>query len=311
MMYRYFFILFLFQRTILASDILTGIVVSAQYQIPIEGVNIKCGKEGTTSDSEGKFEIKPDSDSISFSHIGFENTTVEIKNSMYIKMTRKIIETNEIIVRSSMLKSSPFESSTSLAVFTKKDIEDQNFDHFQNAIDQIPNLNFSGGTSRPRYFQIRGIGERSQYFGEGSPNHSVGYEVDGIDLSGIGMVGSTIDINQIEISRGPQTTIFGNNSIAGLITIDSAEPETKQVIKIIHKTGNDNTKNTGMIANLKIFKNLYGRFTVLKNYQNGFRTNKYFDVNNTNKKDETLLRFKINIPIGNNLIVKNLSLIHI
>ena len=308
-MYKYFFILLLFQKTILASNVLTGVVVDIQNQTPIEGVNITCGEEGTTSNSEGKFEIKPDSDSISFSHIGFENITVEIKNSMYIKMTRKIIETNEIIVRSSLLKSSPFESSSSLAVFTKKDIEDQNFDHFQNAIDQIPNLNFSGGTSRPRYFQIRGIGERSQYFGEGSPNHSVGYEVDGIDLSGIGMVGSTIDINQIEISRGPQTTIFGNNSIAGLITIDSAEPETKQLIKIIHKTGNDNTKNTGMIANLKIFKNLYGRFTVLKNYQNGFRTNKYFDVNNTNKKDETLLRFKINIPIGNNLIVKN-TLLH-
>ena len=58
-------------------------------------------------------------------------------------MTRKIIETNEVIVRSSLLKSSPFESSSSLAVFTKKDIEEQNFDHFQNAIDQIPNLNFS------------------------------------------------------------------------------------------------------------------------------------------------------------------------
>ena len=196
-MYKYFFILLLFQKTILASNVLTGVVVDIQNQTPIEGVNITCGEEGTTSNFEGKFEIKPDSDSISFSHIGFENTTVEIKNSMYIKMTRKIIKTNEVIVRSSLLKSSPFESSSSLAVFTKKDIEEQNFDHFQNAIDQIPNLNFSGGTSRPRYFQIRGIGERSQYFGEGSPNHSVGYEVDGIDLSGIGMVGSTLDINQI------------------------------------------------------------------------------------------------------------------
>ena len=188
-MYKYFFILLLFQKTIVASNILTGVVVDIQNQNPIEGVNITCGEEGTTSNSEGQFEIKPDADSISFSHIGFENIIVEIKNSMYIKMTRKIIETNEVIVRSSLLKSSPFESSSSLAVFTKKDIEDQNFDHFQNAIDQIPNLNFSGGTSRPRYFQIRGIGERSQYFGEGSPNHSVGYEVDGIDLSGIGMVG--------------------------------------------------------------------------------------------------------------------------
>ena len=121
-MYKYFFILLLFQKTIVASNILTGVVVDIQNQTPIEGVNITCGEEGTTSNSEGQFEIKPDADSISFSHIGFENITVEIKNSMYIKMTRKIIETNEVIVRSSLLKSSPFESSSSLAVFIKKDI---------------------------------------------------------------------------------------------------------------------------------------------------------------------------------------------
>ena len=76
-MYKYFFILLLFQKTILASNVLTGVVVDIQNQTPIEGVNITCGEEGTTSNFEGKFEIKPDSDSISFSHIGFENTTVE------------------------------------------------------------------------------------------------------------------------------------------------------------------------------------------------------------------------------------------
>ena len=73
-MYKYFFILLLFQNTILASNVLTGVVVDIQNQTPIEGVNITCGEEGTTSNFEGKFEIKPDSDSISFSHIGFENT---------------------------------------------------------------------------------------------------------------------------------------------------------------------------------------------------------------------------------------------
>ena len=127
-MYKYVFVLFLFQRTILASNVLTGVVVDIQNQTPIEGVNITCGEEGTTSNFEGKFEIKPDSDSISFSHIGFENTTVEIKNSMYIKMTRKIIETNEVIVRSSLLKSSPFESSSSLAKLE----DDSNGEDFSN-----------------------------------------------------------------------------------------------------------------------------------------------------------------------------------
>jgi len=88
-MYKYFFILLLFQKTILASNILTGVVVDIQNQTPIEGVNITCGEEGTTSNFEGKFEIKPDSDSISFSHIGFENTTVEIK--IYFKLKNFII----------------------------------------------------------------------------------------------------------------------------------------------------------------------------------------------------------------------------
>ena len=39
-MYKYFFILLLFQKTILASNVLTGVVVDIQNQTPIEGVNI-------------------------------------------------------------------------------------------------------------------------------------------------------------------------------------------------------------------------------------------------------------------------------
>ncbi len=45
--------------------------------------------------------------------------------------------------------------------------------HFEDVLAQVPNLNWAGGTSRPRFFQIRGIGEREQY--EGAPNPSVGF----------------------------------------------------------------------------------------------------------------------------------------
>ena len=176
-------------------------------------------------------------------------------------------------------------------------------------IDQIPNLNWAGGTSRPRYFQIRGIGERSQYFGEGSPNHSVSYEIDGIDLSGIGMVGGMIDIDQIEVARGSQSTVFGNNAIAGSITLSSTEPERKNSINLYHKLGSDNLKNTGITANLKAYKGLLFRVSLYKNYQDGFRKNKFFDVRNTNKKDETFLRLKMNLDLNENITVKNTVLL--
>ena len=90
----------------------------------------------------------------------------------------------------------------------------------------MPNLTSIGGTSRSRYFQIRGIGERSQFAGETSPNFSVGYILDGIDMSGLGMMGYLFDTQQIEIYKGPQSSIYGVNSLAGIINIKTQEPTT-------------------------------------------------------------------------------------
>ena len=86
------------------------------------------------------------------------------------------------------------------------------------------------------------------------------------------MIGSTIDIDQIEVVRGPQSTIFGNNSIAGAINLFSAEPERKNLVKLDYKTGNDNLKHTAAIINLNVLKDLFLRFSFFKKYQDGFRT---------------------------------------
>src|SRR3569833_693737 len=85
--------------------------------------------------------------------------------------------------------------------------------HFEDVLAQVPNLNWAGGTARPRYFQIRGIGEREQY--EGEPNPSVGFLIDDVDFSGIGMAASLFDVSQVEVLRGPQGSRLGANARAG------------------------------------------------------------------------------------------------
>ena len=75
--------------------------------------------------------------------------------------------------------------------------------HFGDLVDQIPNLTWTGGTSRPRYLQIRGIGENSQYEGE-TPDSAVRFLVDDLDFTGLGMVAATFDVEQVEVLRGPQ-----------------------------------------------------------------------------------------------------------
>ena len=54
--------------------------------------------------------------------------------------------------------------------------------HFEALIPAIPNFSFAGGTNRARFFQIRGIGERSQFIQPLST--SVGVMIDNVDFSG-------------------------------------------------------------------------------------------------------------------------------
>ncbi|MBL4574971.1 MAG: Plug domain-containing protein [Opitutaceae bacterium] len=82
------------------------------------------------------------------------------------------------------------DTTSSIVVLDEMTLEDSGATHFQEVLDFVPNLTWAGGTSRPLYLQIRGIGERSQYAGEGPPNASVGFIVDDMDFSGMGMIAS-------------------------------------------------------------------------------------------------------------------------
>ena len=68
-------------------------------------------------------------------------------------------------------------------------------------------------------FTIRGMGELSQFSGEGLPHFYVGLFLDDINFTGIGGISILDDIKQIEIFKGPQSTSFGTNAMAGVINL--------------------------------------------------------------------------------------------
>jgi outer membrane receptor protein involved in Fe transport len=111
----------------------------------------------------------------------------------------------------------------SATVLDAHTIEMAGVQHFQDLLGLVPNLNWSAGTSRPRYFQLRGIGELEQW--QGAPNPSVGFLIDGIDFSGVGMPATLSDVERIEVLRGPQGTAYGANALAGLISVSTRAPQ--------------------------------------------------------------------------------------
>lgn len=313
MCHKYYYLIPFLLLAILYPKI-TGNVKNQLNQKPIEGVNIIVDDKGTVSDKNGNFTIEaPFKTDIHFAHIGFKKISLNSKEIMNVYLEPSVIQSTEIYVLAGLIKKNKMQEGKSITVLTRDELRKSSANHLQTLVDQVPNINWAGGTSRPRYFQIRGIGERSHFFGEGPPNFSVGFVLDDMDLSGLGMIGHLFDQNQIEIFKGPQSTIFGSNALAGLISIKSVDPIEGFAFKSSLSIGTDNLKNISSALNFNLIENLNIRVSSTFNYSDGFRNNISRGINNSNKKEELFTRVKahfkpsLNFNILGTIIYANLK----
>ena len=135
----------------------------------------------------------------------------------------------------------PMQTASSLTVVSEEVIRSRAAQHFEDIIQAIPNVNYAAGSNRARFFQIRGIGERSQFINPVNP--SIGILIDDVDFSGAGSIATMLDVAQVEVLRGPQGTRYGANALAGLIYMRSAEPTADFDGRIQVQAGDD-----GMLA---------------------------------------------------------------
>ena len=199
---------------------------------------------------------------------------------------------DEIVVNGDWRDTILSEVDSSLILINDEDIRKKQYKHFEDMTYLVPNLNFAASDSRPRYFQIRGIGERSGY--EGTPNSSVGFLIDDIDFSGQAGIASVYDIDQIEVYRGPQGSRMGASSLAGMIYIKTKDPQDLFEANGEITLGNYGRNDLSASINIPFSKNLKSRLSIRKEDFDGFRENLFLNKDNTSRKDEQSLRFKTN-----------------
>jgi outer membrane receptor protein involved in Fe transport len=204
---------------------------------------------------------------------------------------------DEVIVTGTLREQKLGEVPGSVTVLGEGTLRESGVQHFQDVLALVPNLNWAGGSSRPRYFQIRGIGEREQY--EGAPNPSVGFLIDDIDFSGLGMPATLFDVKQIEVLRGPQGTQYGANALAGLIVVRSKEPEARAGYSVEATGGDYGTRSVGFTATGPVAAlDSAWRVSVSKYQTDGFMKNSFLDRDDTNGRDELTARVKWHSGLG-------------
>lgn len=120
---------------------------------------------------------------------------------------------------------------TSTVVVTEKELEEAPGDEtLDDVLDNIPNI-VSQGKSTNSAPAIRGIDGTGPASGTdafiGGTRPRLNYTVDGRTLSfneAIFIDGSVWDAKQVEVFRGPQSTLYGRNSIAGVVAVKTNDP---------------------------------------------------------------------------------------
>lgn len=200
------------------------------------------------------------------------------------------------VVTGELWESELQETTASVTVIDAKALEENGVQHFEDVINTIPNLTWTGGTSRPRYIQIRGVGENSQFEGE-TPDSTVRFLIDDLDLTGIGTVGNLFDVQQVEVLRGPQAGAFGANAAGGMIRIMTNDPTPYWTGQVEATIGNDDLRAAGIAAGGPILEDdpeqLTFRLALHKLKQDGFRENVWFNKEDTNERDELSTRLKL------------------
>ncbi len=131
---------------------------------------------------------------------------------------------DEIVVtarkREEVLQSTP----VSVSAFTASTLDRLNINSADKIAQFIPNVTsappvgFIGGTS----FSIRGIGEHEVLITGDSP---VAQYLDGVYIAGLTTTNfDLVDVQRIEVLRGPQGTLFGRNTTGGAINVVTKTP---------------------------------------------------------------------------------------
>lgn len=126
----------------------------------------------------------------------------------------------EIVVTAQKRNQNLQDVPISISVISGEDIADAGIVRFQDLSTSIPNFTVSSNPISDT-ISMRGISSATQPGGE----QTVGTYVDGIYRGrGIQSRFAFLDLDRIEILRGPQGTLFGKNTLAGAVNIASARP---------------------------------------------------------------------------------------
>jgi len=165
------------------------------------------------------------------------------------------------------------EVPVSMSVLNSEAIDQTGMTELSQLGDMIPNLKISQGDDFESRISIRGVGAQSRNIGFDS---RVGVYIDGVYLGQSPAVNQDlVDLEQVEVLRGPQGTIFGKNTVAGAISLISVKPHDTLEGSITTNFANYNGVEIKGDINIPLSETLFLKAAASTRTRDGYVDNVY------------------------------------
>lgn len=200
----------------------------------------------------------------------------------------------EIVVTSTKMGASLVqETPLAVTALSASMLDEIQYENVEDIAGLVPNLSISQNDAAARIY-IRGIGTNLDFVGS---DPSVAVYLDGVYLARPTAVFSDfIDVERIEILRGPQGTLYGRNAAGGVISIISKKPSNDLEGRITGEYGSyDKWRLSGSVSGGLVEDKLAVGVSVLRAKRDGYIDNFGVGPDHFNNEDIKTFRGVISI----------------
>tara|TARA_B100001175_G_scaffold317935_1_gene337830 strand:- start:3665 stop:5989 length:2325 start_codon:yes stop_codon:yes gene_type:complete len=179
----------------------------------------------------------------------------------------------EVIVTAEKRDESLQTISQAVTAITDSEIEAKNINSFVDLSSIVPGVTVAKNEGYKTVISIRGVGNETNQNAIAAP--SVAFHIDGIFIaSPFSLQTDFIDVERIEVLRGPQGTLFGQNSTGGAINVISKKPSTlENSSKADITVGSYGLQKVRTTSNIALSDKIATRFSISMTERDGFSKN--------------------------------------
>ena len=182
-------------------------------------------------------------------------------------------EVEEVVVTAEKRSESLQDISQAVTALTEEDIEEKNITSFVDLSAIVPGVTVAKNEGYKTIISIRGVGNETNQNAIAAP--SVAFHMDGVFIASPFALGTDfLDVERIEVLRGPQGTLFGQNSTGGAVNVISKAPSTDGGSGKLNVTfGDYDLKKVTTSNNFVINDKIATRLSLASTTRDGFSKN--------------------------------------